>query len=379
MDEHTGAFTAASARTGRYQELDALRGVAALAVVLFHIYGNRSPDQHSLASFDFDGVANLALTTLFGGTGAVTLFFVLSGFVLAQSLAGANALTGRLYASFAVKRLFRLIPVAWCSIGLAIVLMRDYYHMEVPWSAVVPALYLDRDAIPVFNGPLWSINVEMLASLVFPILLFASRWGRFPGRVVLLLVLVWLTGYAGQVYLLTYLFCFQLGIMARELIVPVVARVPPSVSASAFIVACGLVLASTNLSKIGWIGSETHVRLEAIGAVYLIGYVLSPAGTRVVRVLETPPLLFLGAISYSLYAFHYPLVSMLDWVSWSYVSSDRYLPAQTLCVMFALPTCIFVAWLGNVLIERPSQRVGRALARRIQRSSKENTLIAPPQ
>ena len=278
-------------------------------------------------------------------------------------------MTGRLYLSFTVKRCFRLLPVAWCSIGLAITLMLEYYHMVVPWAALLPALSLDRDATNVFNGPLWSINVEMLASLVFPILLFAGRWGRFPGRVVLLIVLLWLTRYAGQVYLLTYLFCFQLGIMARELIVPVVARLASGISASAFVLACGLVLASTNLSRLGWITSQTHVLLEAIGAVYLIGYVLSPAGKGVVRVLKTGPLLFLGAISYSLYAFHYPIVSALDWVSWSYVSSDRYLPAQTLCATLAAPTCILVAWLGNVLIERPSQRLGRSLARRIQQST----------
>jgi peptidoglycan/LPS O-acetylase OafA/YrhL len=369
MAEHAVALTGGSAPSRRFEELDAIRGVAALIVVLFHIYGSRSPDEHMLASFEFDGIANLAITTLFGGTGAVTLFFVLSGCVLAESLAGANRLTGRLYVTFAVKRLFRLLPVAWCSIGLAIVLMLDYYHMQVPWAALLPALCLDREAAGVFNGPLWSINVEMLASLVFPILLFASRWGRFPGRVVLLLLLVWLTRYAGHVYLLTYLFCFQLGIMARELITPVVARLSASVSGWAFMVACGLVLASTNASRIGWITSQTHVMLEGIGAVYLIGYVLSPAGNRVVRVLKTGPLLFLGAISYSLYAFHYPIVSMLDWVSWGYVSSDRYLLAQTLCATLAVPTCILAAWLANVLIERPSQRMGRALARRIQQSS----------
>jgi peptidoglycan/LPS O-acetylase OafA/YrhL len=126
------------------------------------------------------------------------------------------------------------------------------------------------------------------------------------------------------------------------------------------------VLASTNASRIGWIASDRYVLLEAIGAVYLIGYVLSPAGKSIVRVLETRPLLFLWAISYSLCGFHYAIVSALDWISWGYVSSDRYLPARTLCAMLAVPTCVLAARLGNVLIQRPFQRVGGALARKIR-------------
>jgi hypothetical protein len=44
MDEHAVALTAESVPPQRYAELDALCGVAALAVLLFHIYGNKSPD-----------------------------------------------------------------------------------------------------------------------------------------------------------------------------------------------------------------------------------------------------------------------------------------------------------------------------------------------
>ena len=68
-----------------YPHLESLRGVAALCVVLFHAFGNRSPQPELFANPTPDAIANLILTSIFGGTGTVTLFFVLSGFVLAES------------------------------------------------------------------------------------------------------------------------------------------------------------------------------------------------------------------------------------------------------------------------------------------------------
>jgi peptidoglycan/LPS O-acetylase OafA/YrhL len=352
-----------------YPELESLRGLAAFVVLMQHIFSNLHPTRETLLTPTFNGIANLVITSVFGGTGAVTLFFVLSGFVLAESLAEKQTIDLRVYGSFLVKRFFRLMPAAWASIGLAIALMVVYHHAPVPWEKLPAALLLDRDATPAFNGPLWSVNVEAIGSALFPLLLVASRAGGFIGRLVLLAALIWAYRYVyiADLYALTYLFCFQLGIMARELTGPIIRRSGPTLSLALLALATLLVTTPTNASRLGYITEITHVRLEALGALYVIGYVISERGQRFGLFLKRRPLIFLGRISYSVYALHYPIIGMLMAVGWSFVAPDRYLLAQSFCALLIVPAVLVAATLGFYLIERPCRNFGRGLATRLNR------------
>jgi peptidoglycan/LPS O-acetylase OafA/YrhL len=84
--------------------IESMRGIAALTVVGFHISNQFSA---SPAFGWFDGCAFLILTAFFNGFGAVVIFFVLSGFVLARSL-DANSDPTRFFRN----RFFRLFPAA---------------------------------------------------------------------------------------------------------------------------------------------------------------------------------------------------------------------------------------------------------------------------
>lgn len=86
----------------RLQALDALRGIAALGVVLFHYL----PYYHELYGHDFTPPEILE----FGRYG-VHLFFMLSGFVIFMTLQRTeNA------GMFALARAFRLLPALWIGI-----------------------------------------------------------------------------------------------------------------------------------------------------------------------------------------------------------------------------------------------------------------------
>jgi Acyltransferase family len=61
--------------------LESLRGIAALTVVSYHVWGQFS----DTPSAGWDAAAFYALRWLSNGTGAVVGFFVISGFVLARS------------------------------------------------------------------------------------------------------------------------------------------------------------------------------------------------------------------------------------------------------------------------------------------------------
>jgi peptidoglycan/LPS O-acetylase OafA/YrhL len=352
------------ARRQFYPHLESLRGVAALCVVLFHVFGSRSPQPGLFAHPTSDAIANLILTSIFGGTGAVTLFFVLSGFVLAESLAECETINVRIYAAFVVRRIFRLIPVAWASLGLAIVLMIYFHHMTPPWDQLPQALLFNISAIQPFNGPLWSINVECMASAVFPLLLLANRKLNMAGRLLMLLGLLLIQNRSSFIAT-QYLFCFQIGIMTRELMIPLLRRLDARWSSILLGTAIALVLLPTNASRLGLISQISHVRLESIGSVYLVGYAIFDRDSRLVRFLELAPMRFLGRISYSLYAYHYPIIGSLSFIAWGIIPADHYVPAQLLCAAMAVPATIMLAAIGYWCLEHPMHKLGRALGNRI--------------
>jgi peptidoglycan/LPS O-acetylase OafA/YrhL len=79
----------------RFQELDALRGIAALLVVVFHFTMHRPQSE---------------LGFKYGITG-VDLFFIISGFVIFMSINNVNSAK-----EFVVNRITRLYPTYWACV-----------------------------------------------------------------------------------------------------------------------------------------------------------------------------------------------------------------------------------------------------------------------
>src|ERR1700730_18632705 len=140
----------------RYEALDALRGVAALSVLAFHL-----------------GQVKLEPGLVPHGYLAVDFFFVLSGFVVAHAYEAAlrDKLTWR---AFAVKRLIRLYPLALLGAlaGTAVLLLkwRIFREKADPLSTILASSVLNAFLLPNLfggvaskselfpgNGPLWSL------------------------------------------------------------------------------------------------------------------------------------------------------------------------------------------------------------------------------
>jgi len=122
-----------SERKPRFVFVDALRGIAALAVVLFHVYsknllpmtGYRLPEPlHTICNYGHLGVY---------------IFFVISGFVIAQSIHG-EVITVRFAAWFAVRRAIRLDIPYWTTIVAMIGLTFVSNHMQHDRSLPMPTL-----------------------------------------------------------------------------------------------------------------------------------------------------------------------------------------------------------------------------------------------
>ena len=95
----------------RYVHLDGLRAVAALAVMVEHLFGDLLRQVPS-ATGPMSLAARSAVETLSLGRFGVALFFLISGFVVPFSIHGEGPLR-----HFAISRLFRLYPALWLALG----------------------------------------------------------------------------------------------------------------------------------------------------------------------------------------------------------------------------------------------------------------------
>jgi peptidoglycan/LPS O-acetylase OafA/YrhL len=116
--------------------LQSLRGIAALSVAVGHSFTVMSNGRIEDAHFALRP-ANALLAAgevLVQPNTAVILFYVLSGLVLGESLRRRNAATElRHLGAFAVRRLWRLLPVMWLSIIFAAVIAVFVRH--APFAA----------------------------------------------------------------------------------------------------------------------------------------------------------------------------------------------------------------------------------------------------
>src|SRR5258708_16367150 len=89
--------------SGRFEEIDVLRGLAAMCVVLSHY------STHCVGFFR-EAPFGLELHTVYGFY-AVQLFFIISGFVISLTLEKSNS-----WRDFAFSRLSRLYPAYWVAV-----------------------------------------------------------------------------------------------------------------------------------------------------------------------------------------------------------------------------------------------------------------------
>lgn len=169
----------------REESLDALRGIAAMAVVISHttIAGlyNVEPLWGCLKW--------TPLRVFWSGHQAVILFFVLSGFALVRMWQSIGA--GR-YDAYFVARITRLFPPYMASVLLALAayyLVSGLVEWDKGWMSVPKpefglqsladhALMIGRFNVFEINPPIWSVVYEMRISIVFPLICFlVSRLG----------------------------------------------------------------------------------------------------------------------------------------------------------------------------------------------------------
>lgn len=346
----------------RFVFVDALRGLAALSVVVYHAFEGGHID--GLARY----LPGWFLTALGHGSLGVAVFFVLSGFVIAHSVQGDRVTFGY-FGRFMLRRSLRLDPPYWVAvvlcIGFAALAARVMPAQQAPHVSLgqfaAHLVYLQEFlGVPEINVVFWTLTYEVQFYLVFVLILALThndpaRSLQGPRTALALgagaaLSLLWPTGLLIQPPIpglfLPLWFGFLLGVGAywswRE------RRLVPVFLLYAAVIAAG-----------GLLRGDPFAITCALTAVALWAASVSGA---IYRALGWRWLQFLGTISYSLYLTHNPITGAAFNVGFRLTGRSPaweafwWLGTTLACILFAAA----VWW----LVEKPSIALARRIALR---------------
>ena len=328
---------------GRNLALDGVRGLAALSVALGHcMLIVAGMDVWSKTAFDFPAmpaqeIAGRLMHLLFPGNGAVMVFFVLSGYVLWGSFARKRPTTADV-PDYIVARLFRLLPLV-----VATTLLYWLVTSPSPGELIANMLLLSTG----MNKVLWSLQVEMIGSMVIFIAWLAARNDPIKLFIALCVVAAAVPFFRGNQFVV-YLPAFLLGALIHH----VPARIWQS---RALLVAALLVLL---LPSIVFSYRGVTRLLEILAAVAIVGCVAAQRPP----LLESAPIKFLGAVSYPFYLTH-PLgmAGALNFIG--PLPGMNFLFQFGVYALVSLLISLPVAWLLHVTVEMPAlkgrPRMGR--------------------
>ena len=379
----------------RYEVLDSWRGICACLVVVFHF------DAYSHA-YDWLLIRN--------GIMFVDFFFVLSGFVIAFGYAdrlrqGFGVLqfmwlrTGRIYPlHFFMLMVFVLFEFSFGGlVSQYSPTGREAFTGANSIEKLIANIFL-LQSINLFddgswNVPSWSISVEFYNYIIFAVIaasLSLRAYRLALVAVVLLLCVMFITidglamGAAYQWGILRCLYGFAAGALAHQIVVQRMWVIRWLESLSFSVASLVEILAAAAAGFFIAYGKFTFWWNFTPFVFAMVLIVFSEEKGIVSRLLRTPPFLFLGALSYSIYLVHYFIQlrlmnvaalaqKLFDVQLFTIVTEDgasHKLLGQTLWqgdVLYIVMLAIVVgaSYLTYRFIEMPCMRLSRDLARRI--------------
>ena len=369
----------------RYHQLDSLRGLAALAVVVNHtlnvlpVFGGGA-----LGSGWLYGLASSGPLHLFwAGHQAVVFFFVLSGFVL--SLPFYKEQPG--VAAFVIKRICRICIPYWAAVLMAFMAFVWFSRGAIPelsvwlagtWSKPITAKVVAQHLFLVgnfenghYNPALWSLVVEMRISLLFPLLMLCVTRLRWQVSLLAVGMGCYALGRAGDWYsnhisaapfdygsTLMYGYMFIAGALLAKHASAIGKRwraLSPARRRAVF------ALAVITYAYVFWLPARMQTTASRIFgdfptvAAICIFVVAALNSNRLSARLLNPSLVLLGKVSYSLYLLHGIVVLAL-------VNAFYGRWPLGLILVAVVPVSLVAAIVSYHLIEVPAIGLGRRLA-----------------
>jgi peptidoglycan/LPS O-acetylase OafA/YrhL len=320
-----------------------------------------------------DGVRALAIAPVVGlhafgwpreGSLGVEIFFVLSGFLITTLLLEERIATGAIsFRRFYRRRAARLVPGLVLMLAVYAIVARGAHA----WSLLLGLTYttnianlVDTNAIPWSLGHLWSLAQEEQFYLLWPPLLLVLTRGRptlLPkalGILVLAVALEKLTlvalgagleriYFAPDTHAEPILMGCLFGALFRSWRPESVTRIGGPV---ALLVVVGSVFAAQWVSLLTPLSPIRTLFFVACGFLILAA---AAGGRFIALALGSPPLVFLGQISYSLYLWHVPILAAAGATGHGRTVAPT---ASAVCV--AIAVCVAAA--SFFFVEQPLRR-----------------------
>lgn len=360
--------------------LTSMRFFASMIIVISHIgyYLNLHPENHLIHTLFFQTHGRAPLFTLLG-TPLMTLFFILTGFVITYRYEYQIKNQSTTNHHFLIARFARLYPTYLLTLGLSLPLLfinniytDDYFDTLNVILKTLLNLCLLHSYVPYYdimsnvNPPIWTLSVDVLFYLSFPYLI-KMRPGRLYLFTLLLLLIVFscATVEFYQKIAISRIFSFItspffrivdfiIGIHLARLFIALKDRAPGS----------GLFHLLEPLSIGVYLLFFCLERKFIIPVVYAFDlFYLLPIGFIVLtfafqkgfisRFLQLRSLVLLGNASYAIYIYHWMIISYTNyWLKIFNIPTHATLLVVSL-MLFVIGASIGVALLSYTYFEQP--------------------------
>jgi peptidoglycan/LPS O-acetylase OafA/YrhL len=289
----------------RIPELDALRGLASIVIVAYHLWFIQYP---------------------IAGT-AVDLFFVMSGYLITTIILGQSTEPNFLK-KFYIRRSLRIWPIYYLGLFATVGLLA-MLALPITSRGLIYALTYTQHIQDYFFQPTiefseafrhtWTLAIEEQFYIIWPLVIVV--WGR---KAIVPLACTFIVGALvgrslgfSQWILLTRGDGLAMGGLLALLLEPTKAHDarfdPKKVLAFAALFAIGLRVLT--LSRFG-LNENLAQRMKTVsinlGYFALIGFVVLNAGSRSLALLRDRRLVYLGQLSYGLYLYHHIIFYFVD-------------------------------------------------------------------
>ncbi|HEY0981816.1 acyltransferase family protein [Schlesneria sp.] len=361
----------AALATKRFVFVDGLRGLAAMGIVLFHIWWYEPPPYPWL-----DSIHWIVDATFIRIRAGVQVLLVISGFVIAYTCR-KTWVTPREVSLFTLRRLIRLVPAYWFTLGCVVLVnlvcdaagdFASPYEGELTIARVSAHLTFLQDILghEALSAGIWTICIEMQFYVV-AILGWGIAQHFFPRPVpseprpsaFALLAVFAPLGFASLFYwrmlesttpwVIHFTWMFFLGMATWW-------TLDRSLPRFCYGIIVGIALVELAFDDEWWY--ENSVALLTSISIFVAG-----SFDRLHRWLNWPWLQYLGRISYSLYLIHFPVCHLVITMAWKLFDDQPTSNQASAILLSALGLSLVAAHALYTFVEAPSLRLSAILKR----------------
>ncbi|WP_192498636.1 acyltransferase family protein [Ornithinimicrobium pratense] len=366
-------MTGAAAPT-RLAHVQALRAVAVGGVLIFHFWPHALP----------------------GGFLGVDIFFVISGFLITGGIVRQVERRQFSFRQFYIRRIRRLIPaaalvalvsgvVAWFVQPISLWL--DTFSELLASTLYVQNWFLVYKGNDYFAGSpslaqhYWSLSVEEQFYLIWPVIIVLAGWighrtGGVRRGVIVALGALTLASFITSVvvtpqdwqlsFFATHIRAWEFGVGALLALAPTPERRPWHAAvgwAGLVVLAVCLYVYRGTWPFPGWIGA-----IPVLATALCLWGGFGQGRRALSRVVLSPPVLWAGDISYSLYLWHWPIIVLAPWV----LEGETSLPVDLGLVVL----CFLLAWVTKTQVEDRFREGGVVLVRGVDPLRRPSIVVA---